>query len=178
MQKKIIVQFSKGNSDSFQMLFEALYQGMCYFAKKYILDYDASEDVTQEAFIELWKQHKKFKSYHQIKAFLYTTIKNKCLNIIKHGEVKGKYARETIATETGVEDLVIENEVIICLKNAIEELPEQQKQTILLGMQGLKNDEIARNMDISVNTVKLYKKKAYQKLRSKINSSLLLLLLF
>jgi RNA polymerase sigma-70 factor (family 1) len=167
-----------GENDQYKLVFESLYPVMCQFARKFVNDYDSAADVTQEVFIELWRQRQKFESYDQVKAFLYLSIKNKCLNIIKHQNVKAKYADEILGTENETDLFIIEEEVINNLINAVEKLPEQQKQVILLGMQGFKNEEIAEKMQISVNTVKFHKKAAYHSLRSKISDSLLALILF
>jgi RNA polymerase sigma-70 factor (family 1) len=178
MQDKTIIEFQHGGKESYQIIFNTLYPVMCLFARKYINDYDDAEDITQEVFVELWNRRAKFESFDQIKAFLYLSIKNRCINFIKHINIKRKYAETTLSdTDTFFDEFVIEAEVIQNLNNAINNLPEQQKQVIILSMQGLKNEEIAQSMQISINTVKLYKKNAYQQLRTQIGPSPFLLLL-
>jgi RNA polymerase sigma-70 factor (ECF subfamily) len=145
---------------------------------RFVNDRSVAEDAVQEVFIELWQQRSKFESYNQVKAFLYLSVKNKCLNIIKHQKVEASYKDDVLKTESEVDAQIIEIEVINQLTNTIESLPEQQKLVIVHSMQGMKNEEIAEAMQISINTVKLHKKVAYQTLRSKIGSSQMLLLLF
>lgn len=176
MKDKTITEFQQGDKDAFEHLFHMLYPGMCLFSKKFVGDYDDAEDIVQEMFIELWHQHKKFESLNQIKAFLYLSIKNKCLNFKKHQTIKDSYSRNIqFENESSFEENIIEVEVVINLNKAIENLPEQQKQVILKSIQGLSNNEIADNMQISINTVKLHKKKAYKQLREKLGSSLFIL---
>jgi RNA polymerase sigma-70 factor (family 1) len=177
MNLHAFINFQDSENDQYRLIFESLYPVMCHYAKKIVNDFNIAEDIAQEVFIELWRQREKFESYDQVKAFLYLSIKNRCLNIIKHQIVKVKYADEILGTENEADLFIIEEEVINNLTNAVESLPEQQKQVILLGMQGLKNEEIAENMQISVNTVKFHKKAAYQSLRSKISDSLFALIL-
>ena len=148
------------------------------FAKKYIHNYSESEDITQEVFIELWNQRAKFESIDQIKAFLYLSIKNKCLNYIKHQVVKEKYNQTIILEhEQHFEDYVVEADVIHHLHNAINNFPEQRKLIIQLSLQGLANNEIAEKMQISINTVKLHKKIAYKELRNKLGAAQSILIL-
>ena len=152
---------------------------MCLFANKFINNYDDAEDLTQEVFIELWNQRAKFVSIEQVKAFLYLSIKNRCINLKKHFNIREKYAQATLSdNEAFIDEYVIEVEVVNSLNHAINTLPEQQKQVIILGLQGFKNEEIAQNMQISINTVKLYKKIAYKQLRTKISTIPILLLIF
>ncbi len=170
-----IIHFRKGNQKAFQQIFTQLYTSLCSFANKYLNDKDEAEDTVQEVFIELWNQRLKFENVNQVKAFLYLSIKNKCLNIIKHINIKQKYIDEYIderEQEGFFEENVIKSEVISQIKNAINKLPEQRKKIILLNIQGLKNNEIAEDLSISVNTVKLQKKIAYKYLREQLGKIL------
>ena len=179
MSDNTITDFQNGDKESYRLLFNLLYPLMCLYAKKFLGDYNDAEDITQEVFIELWHQHSKFESLNQIKAFLYLSIKNRCLNFKKHLVIKENYARTTLSNdELLLDEFLIETEVVHHINNAIINLPEQQKQIILLGLQGLKNNEIAESLQISINTVKLQKKIAYRKLREILNPSLFFFLLF
>ncbi|MBN2519573.1 MAG: RNA polymerase sigma-70 factor [Bacteroidales bacterium] len=177
---KTIVKFQKGDQNAFKKIFTILYPVMCSFGQKYISDKDEVEDTVQDVFIELWMQHTKYTDLNQVKAFLYLSIKNKCLNIIKHLKVKERHATATYINNETSEDFegqVIKSEVISQINCAINNLPEQRRKIILLNMQGLKNEEIAENLNISINTVKLQKKIAYQKLREELKSSVFSILL-
>jgi RNA polymerase sigma-70 factor (family 1) len=178
MQGNLIIKFQKGDKESYRLIFELLYPVMCLFSKKFLTSYDDAEDIVQEVFIELWHQRAKFESLNQIKAFLYLSIKNRCLNFKKHLIVRDKYSKiAMIDNEQAFEEFVLETEVVNHISNAINDLPEQRKQVIILSMQGLKNNEIAENMQISINTVKLQKKIAYKQLREKLTPSFYLFLL-
>lgn len=174
MQDNTILKFQYGDKQSFRSLFNLLYPVMCLFSKKFINNYDDAEDIVQEVFIELWNQRAKFGGLDQIKAFLYLSIKNRCLNFKKHLMVKEKYANTILEDYENIfEEYVLEAEVVQNINTAIKNLPDQRKQILILSMQGLKNNEIAEDMQISINTVKLQKKIAYRQLREKLGSSLL-----
>jgi RNA polymerase sigma-70 factor (family 1) len=177
MQGNTIIKFQKGDKESYRLIFYLLYPVMCLFSKKFLANYDDAEDIVQEVFIELWHQRAKFESINQIKAFLYLSIKNRCLNFRKHLIVREKYSKIAIADNEQVfEEFVLETEIVNHISNAINDLPEQRKQVIILSMQGLKNNEIAETMQISINTVKLQKKIAYKQLREKLTPSLYIFL--
>ena len=66
------------------------------------------------------------------------------------------------------------------LYSAIDNLPEQTRKVILLGMDGNSNQKVGELLGISINTVKTLKKNGYaalQKMLSKEYSVLLLILL-
>ncbi len=177
LKEKYIIKFQKGNVHAYKQLFGELYPVMCSFANKFLKNTGEAEDNVQEAFIELWKQHEKFISLDQIKAFLYLSVKNRCLNVLKHHKIKGRYAQNILNNEEAYfHDHLIEAEFVSLIKEAIQQLTDQRKEIILLMLQGLKNNEIAERLNISVNTVKMQKKIAYRQLREKLQHSLLLLL--
>ena len=179
MQDKIVIEFQQGDNEAYRSIFNMLYPTMCLFAKKYLDNYNDAEDVAQEIFIELWNQRAKFESFEQIKAFLYLSIKNKSLNIIKHNVVKEKYSQTfLLEQEHHFEEYVVEADVIYLLNDAVNKLPEQRKHIMHLSMQGLANNEVAEQMQISINTVKLHKKIAYKELRNKLGTAQSILLLF
>jgi RNA polymerase sigma-70 factor (family 1) len=174
----VINNFKKGDRKAFKLIFTVLYPSICFFADKYLHDHDEAEDITQEVFIALWDQRGNFNSIDHIKTFLYIAVRNKCLNVLKHRRIKEQYAREQPADAThttAFEDHLIRSEVIHNIRRAIDSLPECQRKITLLGMQGLKNHEIAEDMNISVNTVKLQKKIAYRKLRKLLESAVVLI---
>jgi RNA polymerase sigma-70 factor (family 1) len=173
MQDNTVLKFRNGDKKAYRSLFIELYPVMCLFSKKIIHSYDDAEDIVQEVFIELWNQRQRFESTEQIKAFLYLSVKNRCLNFLKHLRVEEKFVVTTMSDNGQFfEEHILGAEVVQNIYNAVNDLPEQRKRIILLSMEGLKNNEIAKNMQVSINTVKLQKKIAYKQLREKLKPSL------
>ena len=170
-----IEKFRNGDVDVFRRLFTFLFPVLCSFASKFLHPAEAPEDIVQDAFIELWNRRPEFSGLDHIKSFLYLTIKNKCLNRIKHRDVEDRYVQEqnNLRDKTEFfEDQLLKAEIVLHLKGAIDKLPAQQRKIMLLNMMGHTNDEIAGTLDISVNTVKLQKKVAYEKLRNAFKNML------
>lgn len=69
-------------------------------------------------------------------------------------------------------------ETIRILYDAIDRLPPQSQKIILLNLQGKNNNEVAEELNISVNTVKSLKKSAYMTLRKYVGKEYLWLLIF
>ena len=125
----------------------------------------------QETFVYLWQNQNDFTDVVSTKVFLYRTIKNKCLNQLKHQKVKDKLQEnpnKSDSEENLFEQNYIKEETVRLIYQAIETLPDNCKSIIELALKGLKNPEIAKELNISVNTVKTHKKTAYSLLRIKL----------
>lgn len=168
-----------GSRKAFQTLFDSYYDVLCIFAMKYLKDTMDAQDVVQETFIALWNSRQKYASDTHIKSFLYLTVKNKCLNLLKHQKVQEEYSSQNAeeTEERYFEENLLQVEVLALLRNAIRRLPEKRQEVILLSLQGMRNEEIAENMGVSVNTVKLQKKHAYEYLRKQLKEVFFLLFL-
>lgn len=161
-----------GGKKVFKNLFDTYFNALCSFAYKYIPDINTVQDLVQESFIALWHKHQEIDNENIAKAFLYTTVRNKCLNYLKHESVVQKHESSLILeleSEQFFQNHIIEEEVFNQLHNEIKKLPEAAKEIMFLALNGLKNQEIADELSISVNTVKTQKKIAYAKLKNKIS---------
>jgi RNA polymerase sigma-70 factor (family 1) len=169
--QSLINEFNKGGKVAFKQIFDQYYTNLCLFTNKYIEDFSDSEDIAQEVFIILWEKRTDFSNMYSLKAFIYQTAKNKALNLIKHSKVKFNYSKAQIIeleSEQYFANQFIEEETKRIIIQRINELPAQSRKIILLSMEGMKNQEIAETMDISINTVKTQKKIAYKKLKSQL----------
>lgn len=155
----------------FERIYDLHFNALCAFAYKYLNDVLSVEDLVQEAFISLWEKRADFRDRMAIKSFLFTSVRNKCLNQLKHKKVKKKHEEHLVyelESEQFFTRAVIEEETFNRLYIEIENLPESARYIMLLALNGLKNPEIAEKLSVSVNTVKTQKKIAYSKLKSKL----------
>ncbi|WP_461633913.1 RNA polymerase sigma-70 factor [Labilibaculum euxinus] len=169
---KIII-IDNNESLSYNSLFNEMYAGLCLFSERFLMVSSEGEDLVQEVFVKLWAKFDDFDSLNAIKAYLYQATRNACLNSIRHEKVKRKYETEQVhqvESETYFLKQVVEEETSRIIANSIDELPPQCKKILQLSMQGLKNQEIAEDLGISVNSVKTQKSIAYKTLRSKLQN--------
>ena len=74
-------------------LFEQHYTPLVLFAKGYIPDLDTDKDVVQEVFLSLIESQETFNDVDNLKAYLYGTVRHKCLKYLRHEEVKRRYQK-------------------------------------------------------------------------------------
>ena len=136
-----------------------------------------AEDIVQEAFTGLWEKREEFTEESAAKAWMYTVVRHKALNQIRHQKVIAKslpqLGGEEVDDQNRLNDL-IKAEVLGQIHRAIESLPEGCRNIFKLAyFEGLKNQEIADELDLSINTIKTQKARALQLLRLRIDPSIL-----
>lgn len=174
--ENILSEFTAGDERSFRLAYDKYVQLLRFFARKYLGDAAAVEDVLQEVFVSLWEKRRSFPSEAALKSFLYVGVKNRCLNILRHEKVQTAHAGSL--SDDMHEDFlgkVIETEFFDMLFSLVGELPPASREVYRHSLDGKKNEEIAALLDISVNTVKKYKVNANQYLRSRIKDLALLI---
>ena len=171
-ERTFMKQLHEKHPGAFRELFMNFYNALVYFAMGYVKEKEQAEDIVQELFMQIWESKTKYVSYTSFKTFLYTSVRNACINLLKHKEVEEKYmqyVRER-ETETGeAEDLrVMEEEIYRLLLHAIGELPPRCREVFEQVLLGKKNEEIAENLKISALTVKKQRNIGTQILKKKL----------
>lgn len=166
-----------------ELLHQSYYDRLVYYAWTIIHDKESSRDLVQEAFICYWNQKEQVSTQLvQIRNFLYVNVKNACLKHLRHDKVVGKYMElqdPDPVEEASVLNKMIHAEVLGEIYAAIATLPEGCQKISKMGyLEGLKNQEIADQLGISINTVKTQKKRALQLLRLKLSPESFLALTF
>jgi len=171
VHKNIIKHIKRGDRKAFREVFDSYFNALSAFGYKYVSDPPVVEDMVQEAFVSFWEKREDFDHINAVKSFLYTSVRNKCLNHVKHQAVRKKHEPALVyemESDQNFSHNVIEEETFNLLLAEIKLLPESAMEIMILALNGLKNQEIADELNISINTVKTQKKIAYSKLKQKL----------
>jgi len=179
-EKVIIQELRKKNKTVFEYLFKKYYSSLVRFAEGILFDSSIAEDVVQNLFLHIWDKSEQFDINTSLKAYLYQSVKNKCLNKLKSIHIQDKnnwlYIEGILNSQDT--DFEIENTNESKVNLALQELPDQQQEIVRLKyFENKKHVEIATSLDISINTVKTQLSRAKDKLRKTLFKSLLLFLL-
>jgi RNA polymerase sigma-70 factor (ECF subfamily) len=132
---------------------------------------EQAEDITQEAFIKLWKYCAKV-PYNKAKSFLFKVAQNTFYNQKEHEKVVLKFKQKApLSTKDHIDPafLLEEKEFMARLKKSIAELPENQRVVFLMNRMDKKTyREIAEIIGISQKGVERRMGLALKTLRSKI----------
>jgi RNA polymerase sigma-70 factor (family 1) len=177
--EKLMMEFRAGNTGAFAKVYKLFYNQLCYFAYKLTSDEGEGQDIVAETFAKLWKIHANFDTLTNIKAFLYITVRNNCLNYLKFSNRRQTALRDFHAVSENQEqftlNLMVKTELFAAIYREIEMLPPKRKEVFkLFYLENLKVDEIARKLKMKPSTVSTAKYKALDQLRNMLMDKKLL----
>ena len=173
------ILLANGDKLILKEFFDTNYPVFCSFAASFVSDTSLCQDIVQDTFIKFWKNQNTFHNIFSVKAFFYKSIRNSCLDCIKHEKVKNKFVDYYIHQNNPVKyfwEEVIEKEAYSIVYQEINKLPEKEKEVLLLALKERTNKEIAKDLGIAISTVKTHKSRAYKVLRKKLNRLILFFL--
>jgi len=181
-------RLSKEDQKAFQELFEHYHVSLFYYACKFV-DQNAARDIVQEAFLFIWQNRKQLMVTTTLNGYLFGVIRNMCLKQLRNQSANGKmlsaddlylttqelnfYQKEPEAINS-----LIEKELDGKLEEALAKLPPKCLEVFLLSRkEGLKNREIASQLEISEKAVEKHISKALHHLRHELKDYLPILMM-
>lgn len=164
-EKELLKMLSSNRNEAYEHLYNEYYTPLVLFADHYVSNQDVARDLVQEVFIALLDVKTKFENLLHLKSYLYNSLRNKCLNHLRHEKIKQEFLQEELyLSDEFFEQKTIEEDVYSLLLSALDNLSPQSKEVMLLSLEGLSNADIAERLQLSVETVKSYKKSSKKKL--------------
>lgn len=165
----------------FQMIFDTYHDRLIFFSLQILADTDKAQDVVQEAFVRYWTSKDVISNdLPAIKNYLYTTVRNLSLNQIRHEKVVANFAGMQIGSEPLARctmEAIITAEMLSEIHTAINTLPEKYRTLSWMAfVEGKNNVEIAKELELSINTLKKQKQKAISLLKLKLDPEIIVLL--
>ena len=162
-----------GRESAYEQLFKEFYQPLTVFANGYVEDLESGKEIVQDLFVHLYEKRKNLVITTSIKSYLYQSVRNRCLNHLKHRQVQ-KMHHDRMKTELNfsdnLEDKIRETELEHMVSKVVEQLPPQCRRIFNMSrVSGLSNGEIAEQLKISKRTVETQISNALKVLREKLN---------
>lgn len=174
--KDLLKKVNRKDEQAWRVFFRSYYDSLFHHALRILEDEKEAEDVVQELFIALWNNGIMLGENYSLSGYLYRVVTNRCLNRIRDQKrmnehlAKWKEEAEEEASEAEFASAVRE-EVMRRLLELIELLPEGRKTILKMSMEGKSGEEIARQLGVSITTVKQQKYRAYRFLRDNMGES-------
>ena len=156
---------------NFDDLFRFNYRPLCLYALHYLQDVALAEDIVQESYTALWEKLQGGAHVLDRKSYLYMMVRNRCLD---HLRKKGIPTESLKPCDTyGIiddDDAQERSQTEARLWTAIDSLPEKCREVFIMSKRdGLKYEEIAEELNLSVNTVRNQISKALKVLKEGVH---------
>jgi RNA polymerase sigma-70 factor (family 1) len=164
-------QIATDDEDAFAELFRRYDRRIYPFVLKMIHAQTLAEEVTQEIFIKIWQHRDKLIAIDQPEAYIFTIAVRHTLDHIKKRLNEQKMLQGLSAIQlqshNDTEEHLLLHDKQALIQQAVDQLPPQQKTVYLLSrQQGLSYEDIARQLQLSPNTVRNHLVKALQFIRT------------
>jgi RNA polymerase sigma-70 factor (ECF subfamily) len=165
------------DSSEFERLFKEYFKALMAFSRRILGDEDDAREVVHQVFIKLWEKRNEIDLSTSLKSYLFTSVHNRSLNVIRD---RKKFSSEEVPENAGEWDVSAQIEAMELeekIREAIEDLPEKCREIFELNrFNGLRYNEIAEQLQISVKTVENQMSKALRILRDQLTKYLTILL--
>jgi RNA polymerase sigma-70 factor, ECF subfamily len=163
LSNEIIELLNQKQEAAFEVMFSLYYPRLVWFAKEYV-PYQDAKNLVQDAFITFWEKNPAASNESQLQSYLYTIVKNNCLMYLRHEKIKKGFADEAeMKMQNQVYQSALEQlntsemafrEMEIIIEKTLAELPPRCREVFVLSrLEGKKNHEVAKELNISVKAV-------------------------
>lgn len=159
-----------GNERVFEGVFREHYGALCQYANNLLRDPDDAEEEVQALFLAFWERRETILISTSLKAYLFRSVHNRCLNRIKHLSIRDEHRQHVSyvgeAPSRSPMDELAGQELSERIEEAMKQLPEQCRRVFYLSrFEELRYNEIAERLGISAKTVENQIGKALRILR-------------
>jgi RNA polymerase sigma-70 factor, ECF subfamily len=151
--------------DEIFSLFAAEIPRLRRYARALLRDKDRADDLVQDTILRALEKNHLYEQGTNLRAWLFTMMHNQYVNSVRRSVRQG----QTIPAETVTLALPapqIANLELRDLELAIARLPQEQRETLLLiGLEGMKYEEVAQICDVPIGTVRSRVSRAREGLR-------------
>ena len=187
----LIKRIKKDDGKAFEELFKRYFTALHSYSTFYTECPHLSEDMVHDVFLKIWSTRKILTIHSSVKAYLFRSVHNNCIQYLRHLKVVVKHSRKQgekleealvmnrLYFETGLSKLM-EKEIGDLVKEAISKLPDKTRDIFLMSREShMKNSEIARKLFVTEKAVEYHITRALISLRQELKDYLpVLLLLF
>ena len=177
----------QGKKSAFETVYFEFFDLLYHLCLQYVGDETTAEEIVQDSFVKLWEVREQLKPDTNIRNFLFTVTKNRCLNHLRQEEILNRNHNQIRYLEMQfnyealgslADGYLNFEELKEKIDLAIGSLPDDLKETFLLNrFEDMRYKDIALKMDISQKTVEARMSKALKILRKELKEYLCIIYL-
>jgi RNA polymerase sigma-70 factor (ECF subfamily) len=174
----LVWKFKGGNWDALSRIYDKYREDLLRLATSLLNDISSAEDIVQDVFVSFAQSHELFRLTGTLKGYLATCVANRSRNRnrddLRHRTVELDDTKEVFTDSKTPDEWIICSEELKKLSSAIAQLPYEQREAIVLHLQGdMKFKQIAKFRNVSIRTIQSRYRYGLDKLRSLLNSEVI-----
>ena len=163
-----------GDETGFSEIYDRYWAVLYRHAYKLLKEKPTAQDVVQEVFVMLWDKIPNLELQGSLSSYLYTTVRNKILNVIQKEKIHERYITSfghfIERSETVTDHRIREQMLRERIEREVAHLPTKMRHVFELSRtQHLSYKEIAQELNLSDKTVKKQVSNAIKILRLKLS---------
>ncbi len=191
-KEEITIKLKKDDEKAFEELFRKYFPALHNYASFYVRSSTLAEDIVHDVFYKIWESRKTLNVHTSLKAYLFRSVHNNCIQYLRHLEVVNEHSRKQKAKlkeasmmnrlyfETGLSKLM-EKELGELVEESIGKLPEKTREIFQMSRnRHHKNSEIAKKLNLTEKAIEYHISRALLFLREDLKDYLpnVILLIF
>ncbi|MEM7548602.1 MAG: RNA polymerase sigma-70 factor [Bacteroidota bacterium] len=163
--------------EDFETIYNHYYQRLLFFSKRFVDSTELAEEVVSDVFFKLWKKRREISISSSFQSYLYTAVRNRCLDYLRKAQVSGDADDHVFENQPSEHsnpfDMLVSDSIFNKIETAIEELPTDRRRIFRMSRdQGLKYKEIAMQLNISIKTVETQMGRSLKHIRKRLSEDL------
>lgn len=183
--EELMVMYQKGDESAFQKLFTRHKRGVYGYILRYTHNEQESEEVFQDVFIKMHRAAPNWMPTAKFTTWLYTIVRNLCIDVHRKKKIRKTLSLDDTGAddERSLYDVIPSDEprpdsqssdmeIGKVLEDALAKInPDQREVFLMREKTGLKFEEIAEVLGVSINTVKSRMRYALETLKKILEKS-------
>lgn len=178
--QELVRNYLRGDPEAFDRLYDRHHRAVYWLVRQYFPQRERAEEIFQEIFMKILEKLDRYQAEGSFRAWAYTLSRNHCIDRLRYHarrketpesaladrETSTPYLEQIAGGDPDQENRAYENELALHLQEALEKLPDEQRETFILKESGgMSFEEISRLTGVSVNTAKSRMRYALLQLR-------------
>lgn len=178
--ERFLSQLKNGEEQAWRKLFEEHYTALCHVALEYVGDIFTAESIVGDVMLKLWESRQRVVIHQTLRSYLVSAVRNTTLNLLNSQHVRKEkvgwgddivsspFVATFISDDVPI-DRLIEKELEGKVKAIIDRMPKECQRVFKMSRyENKSNEDIAKELSISVVTVRYHMRNAVKILREAI----------
>lgn len=171
--EEVFLLVKQGHKDAFEDIYRRFWQELLDAAYRRVKVQETAMELVQSLLVNLYLKREHISLNTSLRNYLHTSLKNKVLNAVRSELVRNTYQQHMLKASAPYQPDAASTLQLKELQQQIDEscasMPEKCREVFYLSRkEHLSYQHIAKQLDISVNTVEKHMVKALKILRSRL----------